>query len=253
MATSSQKKRNPTRTPNGGTAEALPPQTLPSPTSAVESKSGLKKRDLSNRISIYNSPRKPEKDEIVIYQMKESVGLSEQEIASQMGMTIADVNEAVKTVRSRMLRVSDEIVQMHTKEVFVELQEQIKDATSEALRATKMTDAGEEIADHRVRLKAIETISKMVGESGKRAAAGVQINQQFNNQASDTGKSSFSFESVLRKVREEKGLSNNFGIPATLVHDAENSPIDDELLFEDDEDGEYIEDDEDEVDDEGTS
>jgi len=153
-------------------------------------------------------------------------GISVEEIASMEGVAPTTVQGSIDCMEHYKFSMQNEMLHMKVIETALEQMDGVKVVFRESMKAKKVvhvnaeTGKVTEVADTAMRLKAVETLRGFM-ETVQPKGPGIQLNQQFNNGAAGAGISSgMSFEAVLRKKREERGMVNGQGINESGVEES---------------------------------
>ncbi len=200
---------------------------MPAAAAKKKSKALVKWKPRERAIKGRTIPTAKDRERYFRYSAK---GLSIEEIAAQDLCTVEYAQASIDIYERYKQSVSDEMVVMRINETVIGQMGGVNRVIGEGLKANKVvhvnkeTGAVTERPDHAVRLKTVETVRGLV-ETVRPKVPGLQLNQQFNNgipgQSIGSG---MSFEAVLRKKREQKGLANEQSaevVEAELTHEEE--------------------------------
>lgn len=182
-------------------------------------------------------------------------GMSVEEIASMEKVAPTTIQGSIDCMEQYKFSMQNEMLHLKVVETALKQMDSVHVVLQESMKAKKVvhvnaeTGKVTEVADTAMRLKAVETVRGFI-ETVQPKGPGIQLNQQFNNAGAGAGVSSgMSFEAVLRKKREERGMVNGQGINDTeAVESAEDSVSREFADFggdEEDEDGDESDEDED--------
>lgn len=159
----------------------------------------------------------------------EGQGMSVIDIAAREGNTNPDIVQAsIDYINEYKFRNQLSIVNAKFVQVAMEQLDDAGAAIKGAMKATKVIHVDRDTGkvktapDHAMRLKGVAETRAMI-ETMQPRTPGVMVNQQFNTAvAGYSGGGGMSFESVLRRKREMKGLANEQEVEtvdAELTHD----------------------------------
>ena len=180
--------------------------------------------------------------------------MSVDEIATQTGCNLAQVQDSLQRYEMARAEVSNEEVDMAINQTVLKSMEATQKVFSEALRAKHVNVTYDKnnkkikqtLPDHATRLKAVDTIKNLMDAvRPKGGGITVNANTQVNNGNGGipVAPRSFDFEARLRDIRERKGLKNDGGV---IDGDFEEAEDKDELADELSEMGIEIDEDEEE-------
>ena len=157
----------------------------------------------------------PEGKDLTRWFMFEGQGMSVADIAAREGTTPAKVQSSLDYIKQYMFRNQLQVLNAKTVQVAMERLDDSNVALKGALKAKKVvhidraTGKITQVEDHATRLKAVAENRAMI-EMMQPRQPGAIINQQFNTAFSGTNGTGggMSFESVLRRKRELKGIVN---------------------------------------------
>lgn len=172
-------------------------------------------------------------------------GMTEAEIAARENVSLATVTRSIERMKMQRELYSKESVETATRQSVLSTIPTATNSLLAALTATRdkilagMDDDGNETveviqeADHALRLKAIDTLTKLI-ESTKESSPMISAN--FNNQnlqqnaigVGANGQPIPSFESIVRTRRQELGL----GLPEDEIKEATVEILPDSIDFE---------------------
>ena len=180
-------------------------------------------------------------------------GLSVEEIANLEKVAPTTVQGSIDCMEMYKFSMQNEMLNMKVVETALQQMDSVGVVLQESMKAKKVVHVNaetgkiQEVADTAMRLKAVETVRSFI-ETIQPKGPGIQLNQQFNNGAAGAGISSgMSFEAVLRKKREERGMINGQGINESGVEESVEDSVsrefaefggDEEDEDDEDEDGE---------------
>lgn len=157
-------------------------------------------------------------------------GRSDDELATLFGVGIDKIRQAYDRWDLHVSKYDNIELDRALVEVGMEMLPQVKKSIAGALTATKLETVTKgkkviqrRVADRATQLKAVATYRDLM-EVTRPKGVGVQVNTQINNPGGDKPSSTpkgFDFESRLRMIRADKGLSND-----DAVQDGEFEDVD---------------------------
>ena len=228
---------------------------LPASTALVRVRSTIQNRSQKKQ---RQSLRKPAPSDRRRWFLHVGKGLEIEDIAEREGVAPAKIQDSIDVCKEYRFQNSNESVALAINEQVLKLIPEIGEVFAGGLTAVKhlpqRNGRYKKVEDHAIRLKTVETI-KSLQEVAQPKAPLVQNNTQFNNNTGGGGPMyapGMSFEARLRKLREQRGLSNGDSIVGASENAAdadEDQSVADELNdigvdLEDDEeveDGELVE------------
>lgn len=179
-------------------------------------------------------------------------GLSIEELAARENVKISTIQSSLDKMKLHAARTSQESVDMATRELYLDQLPSAIHVFEDALKATTMqtktienpdTEETEivyvEVPDHAIRLKAIESLQKLLaGVTPKTPMVQVDARTQINNPGQPQHVGQLSSESIIRQIRAERGLSLTAGDIKPKVLEETPAEIDFELQHELEEDAE---------------
>lgn len=172
---------------------------------------------------------KPSDTDLQIWFRYEILHESLEQIAAQKNKPITQIQNSIDFIQEWKFRNRLSVVESYAMSTIIKNMDGVDKAWQRGLVAEKVIhvdrDTGEvtKMPDVGMQLKAVESI-KGFAETFQPKAPGLQLNQQFNGQSGGVSMSSgMSFEAVLRKKREQRGLANE----QEIEMEAEVTPEDD--------------------------
>jgi hypothetical protein len=167
-------------------------------------------------------------------------GVSEEELASRENVLVSTIKRSIEKMEVERETYSHEQVELTNRRTLIRAAEARETSLLQMLVATReklIHEEGDpsrpkyvEMPDHDIQLKAMAALDKLI-ESIQTAAPLVSVSQQNNLQQNfNPGVGGLSTESIIRRVREERGLA----IPAEIIQtaDGEEVPLPDTIDFE---------------------
>lgn len=186
--------------------------------------------------------------------MKKVRGWSDDQLATHFSVSIDKVRQAIDRWDLHRASFTNEEIDMAINHMAVSILPKAQKVFEQGLTAQKSEvfykgkkAITRKVADHHTRIKTLDSFRSLI-EAVRPKGVGVQVNTQINNPANQVPETprGFDFESRLRMIRQEKGLTNDEGTQDADYEDADpESVLSDELA----EIGIELPDDEDENDD----
>lgn len=211
---------------------------------------------MGNELSlIVRSPAslgKPMKKDRDIWLMKKC-GWTDDHLATRFGVTIDKVRLAIDRWELHRSSFANEEIDMAINQMAVSILPKVQKVLEQGLTAmkTETVHRGKKVIstrviDHHTRIKTLDSFKGLI-ESVRPKGVGVQVNTQINNPGKEQPVTprGFDFESRLRMIRQEKGLTNDEGTQEGDYEDVDDreslanemAEIGIELPPEDDEEG----------------
>lgn len=202
---------------------------------------------------------KPTRKDRDIWLMKKR-GWSDADLATRFKVGIDKVRLAIDRWELYRASFANDEIDLEINQMATRILPQAEKVFKEGMKATKtqVVHKGKKVistrvADHSTRIKTLDSFRSLL-EAVRPKGVGVQVNTQINNQgkeASTAAPKGFDFESRLRMIRADKGLSNEESVQDGEYSDEESgdvladelSEIGIELPDDEDESGDDTEDD----------
>ncbi len=161
---------------------------------------------------------KPQKKDRDLWLMKKR-GWSDDELATRFGVSIDKVRQAVDRWELHRSGFANEEIDMAINQMAVSLLPKAQKVLEQGMLAqkTQTVHKGKKVIttrviDHSTRLKTLDSFKSLL-EAVRPKGVGVQVNTQINNPSNQPAPTprGFDFESRLRLIRQEKGLTNDEG------------------------------------------
>jgi hypothetical protein len=200
---------------------------------------------------------KPTRKDRDIWLMKKR-GWSDDQLATSFHVSVDKIRLAIDRWDLYRASFANEEIDLSINQMATALLPKAQKVLEDGMKATKTEERWvrgkrvivSKVVDHTTRLKSFESFKNLI-EAVRPKGVGVQVNTQINNPAKDQAPAvpkGFDFESRLRMIRAEKGLSNDDTVEDADFEDGDESDVlSDELAEigieipeedEDDEDGE---------------
>src|SRR6185437_1422403 len=181
---------------------------------------------------------KPTRKDRDIWLMKKR-GWSDADLATRFKVGIDKVRLAIDRWELYRASFANDEIDLEINQMATRILPQAEKVFKEGMKATKtqVVHKGKKvistrIADHATRIKTLDTFKNLL-EAVRPKGVGVQVNTQINNQGKEVNTAApkgFDFESRLRMIRADKGLSNEESIQEGDFEDAdEQDALTDEL------------------------
>lgn len=161
---------------------------------------------------------KPTKKDRDLWLMKKR-GWSDDELATRFKVSIDAVRKSIDRWELHRASFANEEIDMAINQMAVAILPKAQKVLADGMTAmkTEITTKGQKVIrtrviDHHVRIKTLDSFKSLL-EAVRPKGVGVQVNTQINNPANQpaTTPKGFDFESRLRMIRQEKGLTNDEG------------------------------------------
>lgn len=161
---------------------------------------------------------KPTKKDRDLWLMKKR-GWSDDDLGTRFGMKIDAVRKAVDRWELHRASFANEEIDMAINQMAVSILPKAQRVLEQGMTAQKSEvfykgkkAITRKVADHHTRIKTLDSFKSLL-EAVRPKGVGVQVNTQINNPANQQPEAprGFDFESRLRLIRQEKGLTNDEG------------------------------------------
>jgi hypothetical protein len=182
---------------------------------------------------------KPTRKDRDIWLMKKR-GWADGELATRFGIGVDKVRLAIDRWDLYRASFANEEIDLSINQMATALLPKAQKVLEDGMKATKTEERYSKgkrvitrmVADHATRIKTLDSFKNLL-EAVRPKGVGVQVNTQINNPAKDQAPAvpkGFDFESRLRMIRAEKGLSNDDAIEdADFEDDDGTNALSDEL------------------------
>lgn len=162
---------------------------------------------------------KPTKKDRDLWLMKKIRGWSDDQLAAHFHMGVEKVRQAVDRWDLNRASYANEEIDMAINQMAVSILPKAQKVFEQGLTAQKSEvfykgkkAISRKVADHHTRIKTLDSFRSLL-EAVRPKGVGVQVNTQINNPANQSPvvPKGFDFESRLRLIRQEKGLTNDEG------------------------------------------
>ncbi len=156
-----------------------------------------------------------------------------EEIANICHCSPIAVQESIDYMEQYRLYYSNDLLETKIRETAMERMDAVGTVFDGGLKANKSVQQrdgrSKSMPDWGTRLKTVETMKSLI-ESVQPKAAGIQLNQQFNNGQGGPGFGpGLSFEAMLRKKREAAGMANDQEVDIIDAEVSQEDEIEDEF------------------------